>query len=110
MRSRYLVPAMLLASVVTYVTPPMGHASDRCTELASLAAAVAEHKAAGIPQADVSSQLRAQYKSDTEDQRNANAMTERVVMVVYQLDKAPNELRQEVQERCEAGEFDQRNR
>jgi hypothetical protein len=83
-------------------------ASDRCTELAELAAAIAEHKAAGISQETTASQLRAQYKSDTADQRNANAMTEQVVKFVYRLDKPPAWWREEMAKRCEAGEFDQK--
>lgn len=83
-------------------------AADRCTDLATLAANIAEHRDAGIPQVKVADTLRAQYREETDEQRNANAMTERVVVVVYLTDKPPAELRQEVQERCAAGEFDQK--
>lgn len=81
-------------------------AADQCTGLAELAAAVAEHKAAGIPQAAVASQLRAQYREDTEQQRDQNAMVERMLPVVYRLDEKPRDMRHIVYVKCKAGEFD----
>lgn len=96
-----------IAALALVLSVP-AHAADRCTELADLAAAVAEHRDAGIPQAAVAAQLRVQYRQDTEGGRNAAAMTEQVAKVVYQDDKAPAVLRREVKDRCEAGKFDQR--
>lgn len=99
--------AIILAALALALAGP-AVASDRCTELATLAAAIAEHKAAGIEQAAVASQLRAQYRDETEDQRNAIAMTEQVLKVVYRTDKAPEWWREEARKRCKAGEFDQK--
>jgi hypothetical protein len=81
-------------------------AADQCTGLAELAANIAEHKAAGIPQAAVASQLRAQYVSNTEEQRNSNAMVERMIPAVYRLDAKPEDVRLNIFLRCKAGEFD----
>lgn len=85
-------------------------AAERCTELATLAANIAEHKEAGVEQAAVASQLRAQYQSKTAKQRNAAAMTERIVELAYQSEQTPARLYRETKARCEAGEFDERKR
>jgi hypothetical protein len=80
-------------------------AADRCTELAELATMIAESKAAGIPQASVASSLRAQYESDTEEQRNGNAMVEHMLPAIYRLNEKPQHVRHVIYLKCKAGEF-----
>lgn len=95
---------VLTIAVVAMLSLP-ATAADQCTGLAELAAAVAEHKATGIPQAAVANTLRAQYREDTEQQRDQNAMVERMLPVVYKLDEKPEGVRQVIYLKCKAGEF-----
>ncbi|GEM_PF-5353976 len=96
----------IIIATCTLVLNLPAAAVDQCTGLAELASAVAEHKAADIPQAVVASALRAQYREDTEQQRDQNAMVERMLPVVYRLDEKPAEVRHVIYLKCKAGEFD----
>lgn len=95
--------ALLLSSATfcAHASP----AEERCTGLAELASSIAEAKLSGIPQPAVASSLRAQYVQDTEQQREQNAMVERVIRLVYMLDEQPAQAYTTVFLKCRAGEF-----
>jgi hypothetical protein len=98
---------MRSAWIILLALAGTAHAAGKCEAAAQLAANIAEHRAAGVEQQAVASQLRAQYLEATAEQRAANAMTERVIREAYQADGTPEQVRQAVERKCRAGELDQ---
>jgi hypothetical protein len=95
---------ILICAALT-MTIGAASAADQCKGLAELASEIADAKAAGIPQVSVASSLRAQYREDTEQARNQNALVERVIPAVYASNEAPQDLRNTIYLKCTRGEL-----